>query len=318
MLFRVIFACIAAVLLGSPANAAQVAKLKITVLSTMLAEQGIGEWGYAALVEADGRRILFDTGARPETVLANAREMDIDLSTVEDVVISHNHGDHTGGLVTLRRELMKINPRALSRVHVAEGIFLPRVRPDGTPGANGLLRAKADYEALGGQFVVHRRAAEIAPGIWFTGPVARKHPDENPGSGNFRLAGADGPSRDIVAEDGSLAFDTADGLVLLVGCGHAGIVNTAEHARATVRPAPLHAVIGGLHLFDATDERLAWVGEKLRGFGLAHLLAGHCTGIEAAFRLRQLANLPRRTAAVSAVGSSFTLGAGIDPLGLAR
>lgn len=317
MLYRLLFACVAMFAFGPAASAAQVAKLKITVLSTMLAEQGIGEWGYAALVEADGKRILFDTGARPETVLANAREMKIDLSSVEDVVISHNHGDHTGGLVTLRRELRKANPRALSRVHVAEGIFAPRVRADGTPG-NGLLRAKSEYEALGGKFIVHRRAVEIAPGVWFTGPVVRKHPDENPGSGNFRLAGAAGPSRDIVAEDASLAIDTADGLVLLVGCGHAGIVNTAEHARATVRPAPLHAVIGGLHLFDATDERLTWVGAKLRGFGLSHLLAGHCTGIEAAFRLRQLANLSRRTAVVSSVGSSFTLGAGIDPLGLAR
>jgi 7,8-dihydropterin-6-yl-methyl-4-(beta-D-ribofuranosyl)aminobenzene 5'-phosphate synthase len=317
MLRRLVLMLVIAFVGSAAAQAAQVAKLKITVLSTMLADQGIGEWGYAALVEADGRRILFDTGARPETVLANAREMGIDLALIEEVVISHNHADHTGGLVTLRRELMKTHPKALSRVHVAEGIFVPRVRPDGRAG-NGLLQAKAAYEALGGRFIVHRQATEIAPGVWFTGPVARRYPDENPGSSNFRLATAGPPARDIVAEDASLAFDTADGLVLLVGCGHAGIVNTAEHARATVRAAPLHAVIGGLHLFDATDERLAWVGDKLREFGLAHLLAGHCTGIEATFRLREVTKLARRTAVVSSVGSSFTLGQGIDPRGLAR
>src|SRR5687768_18581751 len=82
----------------------KVKSLKVTVLSTMLAEEGVGEWGFAALVEADGRRILFDTGLRPETVLQNARELGIDLSSVTDVVLSHHHGDHTGGLLTLRRE----------------------------------------------------------------------------------------------------------------------------------------------------------------------------------------------------------------------
>jgi 7,8-dihydropterin-6-yl-methyl-4-(beta-D-ribofuranosyl)aminobenzene 5'-phosphate synthase len=66
----------------------------------MLADRGV--WGFAALVEADGRRLPFDAGYRPETVLENARELGIDLSAVTDVVLSHQHGDHTGGLVTLR------------------------------------------------------------------------------------------------------------------------------------------------------------------------------------------------------------------------
>src|SRR5512144_1788941 len=104
----------------------KVAALKITILSTMLADQGMGEGGFAALVEADGHRILFDTGYRPETVLQNARELGIDLSSVTDVVLSHHHGDHTGGLLALRRELAAKIPAALSRVHVAPEIFSSR------------------------------------------------------------------------------------------------------------------------------------------------------------------------------------------------
>ncbi|WP_296705813.1 MBL fold metallo-hydrolase, partial [Algoriphagus sp.] len=76
----------------------QVADLKITTLSTMLANKGIGEWGYSALIESEGRKLLFDTGSRPETVLQNAQELGIDLSDVEDVYLSHNHWDHIGGL----------------------------------------------------------------------------------------------------------------------------------------------------------------------------------------------------------------------------
>ncbi len=88
------------------AGAVPVKALKVTVLSTMLAgDVGIGEWGFAALVEADGRRLLVDTGDRPETVLHNAAELGIDLSTVTDLILTHNHDDHTGGLVTLRREM---------------------------------------------------------------------------------------------------------------------------------------------------------------------------------------------------------------------
>ena len=91
--------------------------------------KGIGEWGFSALVEADGKRVLYDTGGRPETVLNNARELGVDLAGVEDVILSHDHPDHTTGLVTLRRELMKTNPKALSKAHVARGIFLERVLP---------------------------------------------------------------------------------------------------------------------------------------------------------------------------------------------
>src|ERR1700761_5984002 len=84
--------------LAVPCAASEVKALKVTVLSTMLADDGIGEWGFAALVEADGRRILVDTGARPDTVLINARELGIDLSHVPTVVLTHFHDDHIGGL----------------------------------------------------------------------------------------------------------------------------------------------------------------------------------------------------------------------------
>ena len=111
---------------NSRAPGSRVSTLRVRLLSTMLATRGIGEWGFSALVEVDGRKILFDTGQHPDTVLRNAREIGIDLSDVQDVVLSHFHGDHTGGLLTLRTELSKRNPAAVSRIHVAKGIFASR------------------------------------------------------------------------------------------------------------------------------------------------------------------------------------------------
>ena len=310
-----------ALLLGLPGSgtAEPARRVKVTVLSTMLAGdpgRGIGEWGFAALVAVDGRTLLVDAGQRPETVLRNAAELNIDLSEVTDVVITHNHADHTGGLVALRRELSKKNPRAVSRAHVARGIFNPRPGPGGRD-ANGLLPLKAEYEALGGAFVEHAGPTALLPSVWLTGPVPRKHPERN-WSAPGRVQTSAGAVEDTIPEDASVIVDTADGLVVISGCGHAGIVNTIEHARHVVRAAPVLAAIGGFHLFAASDETMAWTGGKLKAFGVGHLLGAHCTGIEAVYRLRELLGLSRGAAVVAAVGSSFTLGTGIAPLALAR
>lgn len=295
-----------------------VSKLKVTILSTMVTGglEGVGEWGFAALVEADGKRLLIDTGARPDTVLKNAAELGIDLSDVTDLVITHNHADHTGGLLTLRGELRAKNPEALSRAHVGASIFKPRLQPDGSD-QNGLLPQKAGYEELGGEFVVHDTPTRLIPGVWFTGPIPRVHAERN-WSGSLKVRSGGEMVEDTIAEDSAIVIETAEGLVVITGCGHAGVVNTIEYARKSLAMAPVHTVIGGLHLFGATDEQLAWTAVKLREAGVAHLLGAHCTGIEAVYRLRDLANLSRKTAVVGSVGASFTLGQGIDPLPLAR
>jgi 7,8-dihydropterin-6-yl-methyl-4-(beta-D-ribofuranosyl)aminobenzene 5'-phosphate synthase len=301
---------------GIPSH--RVRSLRVTVLSTMLTDfHGVGEWGFAALVEVDGRRLLFDTGARPETVLDNARELGIDLSGVTDLVLSHHHWDHTGGLIPLREALSKQNPAALSRAHVGKGIFLSRPSPKDGQETNQMIARRAAYEATGGKFLVYGRPAEILPGVWLTGPVPRRHP-ERLWPPSARLQTPQGVVEDSIPEDASLIIDTPEGLVVITGCGHAGIVNTIEYARTAVRPAPAYAVIGGLHLFQASDEALEWTATKLKDFGLAHLLGAHCTGIEAVFRLRQRAGLTRKTSVIGAVGSSFSLEGGIDPLELAR
>jgi 7,8-dihydropterin-6-yl-methyl-4-(beta-D-ribofuranosyl)aminobenzene 5'-phosphate synthase len=285
---------------------------RITILSTMLADtEGVGEWGFAALVEADGHRLLFDTGARPDTVLVNARELGVDLSDVTEAVLSHHHRDHTGGLLPLRRSLMKDSPRAMSRVYVGRGIFLPRPK-EGGGDANETLAMKAPYEATGGRFVEVGEPTQIGRAIWLTGPVPRKHAERN-WSGRGRVLTADGPAEDTIPEDMSLVLDTERGLVVVTGCGHAGVINTLEFARERVRATPALAVVGGLHLFDAGQATLDWTADKLRGMGLRHLLGAHCTGIEAVHILRDRLKLDRRTCVVGAVGSGFDLREGIRP-----
>lgn len=295
----------------------KVTSLKITILSTMLAEEGMGEWGFSALVEADGRRILFDTGLHPETVLQNARDLGIDLSSVTDVVLSHHHGDHTGGLLALRRELSKKSPTAISRIHVAPGIFLSRRHAGSEEEANPTLAVKSAMEATGAVFVEHSKPEEIFPGVWLTGPVPRLNPERYWGP-PASIVTARGLVPDSIPEDMSLLVNTEKGFVVLAGCGHAGTVNTVEYARKILGAEPAYAVIGGLHLFAAPDSALAWTASRLRSAKLGYLLGAHCTGIEAVFRIRELAALDRKRAVVAAVGSSFDASKGIDPLSLAQ
>lgn len=310
-----------ALLAAEPAavDRAQVRALKITVLSTMLADGGeLGEWGFAALIEADGRRILFDTGAKTDVVSKNVQTLKLDLADVPDLILSHWHWDHIGGLMTLRREVLAKHPNALARTHVAEGFFDSR---SGTPPRvelNQMIRVRPEYEQTGGKFLVHAGPVRLQPGVWLTGPVPRKYPERN-WSGNTRVTTAAGASvEDTVADDMALVIDTAQGLVVVTGCGHAGVINILEHARTIVRPARVHALIGGIHLFNASEQTLTWTAERLREFGVEHFIGAHCTGIETVYRFRRDLGLDRARCVVGAVGQVFELGKGIDPRTIAR
>jgi len=298
----------------APASAAETAKqihsLKITLLSTMLVGDttGIGEWGFSALVEADGHRILVDTGNHPETVLQNARDLKIELSDVREVILTHNHGDHVGGLLALRRELTKQNPDAISVVHVSKGIFYSRPLPDRE--GNRMIAIRKDYEATGGKFAEHDGWAEIFPGAWITGPVPRKYPERN-WSVAIKVQTPDGLVEDTIPEDQSLVLNTTQGLVVITGCGHAGIINILTDANEEFHDHPVYGIIGGLHLYPATDEQLDWTGDKMKEFHVSNLLGAHCTGIEAVYRLRDRVGLTRKSAVVATVGSTFTLADGI-------
>ncbi len=290
---------------------------RITILSTMLTDiRGVGEWGFAALIEVDGNKILFDTGARPETVLKNAEELRIDLSTVEHVYLSHNHWDHVGGLITLRKNLMATNPKALSIAHVGKGAFYSRPSANGAEG-NGMIDIKAEYESLGGKFIIHEKSGEIFPGMWNTGPVTRVHNERN-WSGAGKII-KDGKSiEDNIPEDQSIALSTSSGWVLISGCGHAGIINTMDHIRKNIQNKAITVAIGGFHLLNASDETLDWTAKQMKRNEVVDLIGAHCTGVNALYSLRSLLNMDRKNAVVGAVGTVYSSRTGITAGRIAR
>ena len=292
---------------------------EVTILSSNLANGGtVGEWGLSALAKVDEHCVLFDAGRYPDTVLRNISVLKVDLSCVSDVVLSHFHFDHTTGLIPIIRAMRKLNPNSFKRVHVAKGFFLSRHWPSmaGNGEGNQMIALRSTFAELGVEIIEHERATEILPAVWISGPIPRPHAEKN--YPDFVKVKLDSEwVVDHVPDSQALTVVTEEGHIVVMGCGYSGVVNALTHIRNTISEQKIVALMGGLHLFAASDEVLGWTADKLRDIGVMHLMAGHCTGIEPMIRLRAGLNLSRKTAVVGAVGSKFTYGKGITPTAIA-
>lgn len=289
-----------------------VKQLKITILSTMLSQRGIGEWGFSALIEADSTKILFDAGGREKTVLENCKELNIDLSSVPTMILSHYHSDHTIGWLPLRNTMKNLHPFALSITHVGKGLFDTRISANGDEDRSR-QHDSLSYVQTGGQVKVHNNFVEIYPGIFLTGPVPRKYPEKNYGLGGKILRKKDARGKiveDIIPEDMSLVIRTEKGLVLVSGCGHSGIINTISHVQNNLQQQPLLAAIGGFHLLENSDDQIKWTAQQMKQSGLRYFMGAHCTGIEPVYQIREWVGLKRGECIVGSVGSSFDLDRG--------
>lgn len=292
---------------------ATVKKLKITILSTMLAQKGVGEWGFAALIEADSVKILFDAGGREKTVLENSKELNIDLSAIPELILSHGHGDHTAGWLPLRTAMKASNPNALSITHACKGLFDTRISASSQEFSNRKTDS-LQYIKTGAVVQVHEVFTEIHPGIFLTGQVPRKYPEKNYGLGGNKMRKKDELGNtidDIVSEDMSLVIRTEKGLVLISGCGHSGLINTITHIQNNLQQ-PLLAAIGGFHLLENNDEQIKWTADELKKIGLRYFMGAHCTGIEPVYQIREWVQLKRGECIVGSVGAVFELGKGFS------
>jgi 7,8-dihydropterin-6-yl-methyl-4-(beta-D-ribofuranosyl)aminobenzene 5'-phosphate synthase len=238
----------------------------------------LGEHGFAALVESEGGRILFDTGTG-ETLLRNATRMNKDLHRVDTVVLSHGHFDHTGGLLPLLRNCggkdVYAHPAVFSRRY--------RVKDTGESIPVGIPCDEAFLRGMGARFDLDERFREISPDVFLTGEVPRRTPFEKGDRGMFR--DPEGHEADLLEDDQSLVIRSPKGLVLLLGCCHSGVVNTVEHAREKTGEDRVYALIGGTHLGFCSPEQTEETVRALRTFGIARICVGHCTGFAASARL---------------------------------
>jgi len=238
----------------------------------------LGEHGFSALVEWGDGSLLFDTG-QGDTLLHNAFRMNRDLHGVETVALSHGHYDHTGGLLPLLRTCGK--KKVLGHPDLFSRRYRVKETGDGIP--IGIPYDEHVLRGLGGEFDLSAAFREIGPGIFLTGQVPRTVPFEK---GDAGLSCDDrGCAADPLHDDQSLVIRTGRGLVLLLGCCHAGVVNTIEHVRRETGVDELYGVIGGTHLGFCGTPQLDETVRALRTYNIGKIVAGHCTGFAAAARL---------------------------------
>jgi len=252
-----------------PAARAEPSKAQITVLYDAFGKSSAmqKDWGYAALIEYGGKRILFDTGNNSDLLAQNAKAKGIDLSKLDFVVMSHRHGDHMGGMAYLLSANPKVKIYAPKEGFGVYGADLPSAfyRKDASLPPEQRYYDGAPPEVMrfgaawpGANFQLIDKNTEIATGIHLIALVSDK-----PGTLELREL--------------SLAINTPEGMVIVVGCSHPGIDKIVE-AAAKINPR-IHFVAGGFHLVVSKDEEIEKIVTALRDtFKVAYVAPGHCTG----------------------------------------
>jgi 7,8-dihydropterin-6-yl-methyl-4-(beta-D-ribofuranosyl)aminobenzene 5'-phosphate synthase len=212
----------------------------------------------------------------------NAALLGLDLGKPNAFGLSHGHYDHyTGVLSILKQHQSRI--AAGTPFYVGEETFVRRfsLRPGRTePDDLGQLK-KEDIEALGLKVVELNEPAEISPGVYSTGKIARVTTYEKVPPTMLVMRGEKREQDDFRGEQALFINVKGKGLVVLSGCAHSGIVNTVKQAQKVAGMEKIHAVMGGFHLINAKPEVIQNTVADIKGMKPDHIVPAHCTGFEA-------------------------------------
>ncbi len=247
--------------------------LKITQLveNTVNGPGLLGEHGNSFFIEADEYKLLFDTG-QGLTLRHNSERLDIPVKSIQSIVVSHGHYDHMGGLTEALDMTgpidLYLHPEALGEKFNRNG------RDIGAP-----MTDVTNIHSQTREIIYTSKPTKITTGIHVTGEIPRKHVIEDTG-GPFYID-QERIHSDSLVDDQALFIETLQGVVVLLGCGHSGVINTLEYVQALTGGKPIRAMIGGMHLLNATAERLAFTGDALDHLSIPYLAPNHCTGVNA-------------------------------------
>jgi len=255
--------------------------LRVTVLAenTVRGIDLLGEHGLAFWIEAGGRRILFDTG-QGKVLHHNAQCLQLPLHAVQMIAISHGHFDHTGGLKDVLTTVGKID------LYLHPAALQPKYYRKKTPPHRAIGIPDLDEQTLrrhARNLLWTREPTKLIEGIHLTGQIPRRNDFEDTG-GPFYLDDSCG-TPDPLLDDQALYVETPAGTVVVLGCAHAGVVNTLDYVAQLTGGDRIHAVLGGMHLVSASTERLEATVAALKRHGIQKIGAAHCTGTRATAHL---------------------------------
>ena len=257
--------------------------IRITVLvENSVYRQGlVAEHGLAFHIQCGGRSLVFDTG-QTDLAVINAESLRLPLHQLEAVVLSHGHYDHTGGVPAM----LDVVPTARIYLHPAafgNKFSRNQAGPARKIGMSDCVAQAIRHRTSG--FIETTARTEIMEGVFDTGEIPRATTYEDTGGAFF--LDAEGTRPDPLVDDQALVIDLGRSVIVLLGCAHSGVVNTLEHVRHLTGEKPVSAVIGGLHLGSASEERIQQTIARLRAAQLEILAPAHCTGLPATAKLWQ-------------------------------
>ncbi len=235
------------------------------------AEHGLSFW-----IETEDGNLLWDTG---QTVLLidNAQKLGIPLQTTQHIALSHGHYDHTGGLL----QVLLMSPHA--HVYGHPDLFIQRfsrnknsayaIKPVGSPVIKDYVEKRCECLNLSSGPVT------ILPGVFTTGDIPRPTEFKYTG-GDFSLD-MSCAQRDLILDDQALCIESSQGIVVILGCAHSGVVNTLNYISELTKQSKIFAVLGGMHLLRASQERLDATAKAFAHYDVRMIGPCHCTGLEA-------------------------------------
>ncbi len=234
------------------------------------------EHGYSTWIEVFGQRILFDTG-QGKALIHNSAALECDLSLADALILSHGHYDHTGGV----SYIIKHNPGI--KIYCHSHVILSRYSNWDVAAPQEISMPAIDKSALlnlpAEQVCWVTQPLQMSSNIGVSGPIPREHPLEDTG-GPFFLD-LEGIRPDPLEDDMALWIQSDQGLVIITGCCHSGLINTTNHIRRISRQDKISAVIGGFHLANASHKRLETTCQALQEWHVDTIIPCHCTGDEA-------------------------------------
>jgi 7,8-dihydropterin-6-yl-methyl-4-(beta-D-ribofuranosyl)aminobenzene 5'-phosphate synthase len=251
--------------------------MKLHILVDNQAMPGFSsEHGLSIYVEDSRYRVLFDTGRSGTVLKENASRLGVSMLGLDGVILSHGHYDHTGGLNALARHLRGV------QIFCHPELFYRKLYQDGADIGTEITAGEMEY--CGMRLRLQREPQKITPYCMATGEIERSCPHE-PEPKGFLVEKNGERINDIMADEQALVISGSGGLVVLLGCGHAGLINTL-HAASNAADGPVSVVIGGFHLRDADDQRIARTIEALKEMRVNRIYPAHCTGEKAIAALR--------------------------------
>lgn len=242
--------------------------------------EAIAEHGWAVFIETNQGNFLFDTG-QGKTIINNARYFKKDLSTIQGIFISHHHVDHTGGLLSVLEEIGR------AKVYSHPDLFKNSYSiSGGNERLIGIPFRREILESKGAEFIFNTDFKEVVPDLMLSEEIPPETSFEK-GDKNQVLKTKEGYIKDPILDDQTLLIGTKKGLIIILGCSHAGIINILNYVIQKTGQQHIHAIIGGTHLGFVNEEIKEKSIQALKKFDIEKIGVSHCTGLETSMRFFQ-------------------------------